>query len=558
MTAKISGSFSGASMHVLFVIPRFVAPGQFYQYSIGLASVYAFIRRYGVSVSCLNLNHESDNTYELLDRECAKRKVDMVCTGGMSMYWGEIEDVLVNTKRINRDLVTVVGGPIITADPELAMTHLPIDYGVIGEGEYTLIELLETLQRRGMPDTVKGLTFRNPDGQLVITEKREEIKNLDALPIPEYEAFGFREGMGYFKYAQQLLTLETFSEVRFAEIIGSRSCPFSCTFCYHPLGKTYRQRSLDHIFSEIDYLHKNFGVNVIAFNDELLSINESRLLDLAERIRPYNIKWTACFRVNDVRLDLMKKLAEAGLMFANFGIESINDDVLKSMKKHISKAKIVNALEVCREARLECSGNIILGDPAETTETANESITWWKENPVYHVSMGFIRAVPDAPIYRFALEKGLVKNKLTHVRNLPLINMSKMADKQYYNLVLKVWWWNLMNTYAIPGTFISTHRLDECYGNKHFYKLHVRCPFCGSEQIHKKFLASSAPNVIISCSQCFAYFKIPQKQAFPSDYSSKATVKNIVIKLAEAYSMRFFFIRNYRHVLKKLLKKLIY
>jgi hypothetical protein len=254
----------------------------------------------------------------------------------------------------------------------------------------------------------------------------------------------------------------------------------------------------------------------------------------------------------------MEKLAAAGLMLAGFGIESMSDDVLRSMKKHITKAEIVNALEVCRQVGLECSGNIILGDPAETTETVNESITWWKNNPVYHVTLGFIRAVPDAPVYRFALEKGLIKNKLAHARNLPLVNMSKMSNKQYYALVLKACWWNLMRTYTTPGTLIGTRRLDERYGDKHFHELQLCCPFCASKQTHKKFIGSPTPNVIIPCIHCFAYFKIPQKQAFPDDYSLIATARYMLIKLVDAYAMRFPFVRNYRHVLKKMLKKMFY
>jgi len=539
-------------MHVMFVIPRFAAPGQFYQYPVGLASVYAFLKRHGFSVSCLNLCHESCTTYASLERECAKRRVDMVCTGGMSSNWGLIEDILVSAKRFNRDVITVVGGPIVTADPELALANLPIDYGVSGEGEYTIIELLEALQRRAQPDTVKGLAFRSPDGRLVLTGKREEIKDLDALPIPERQDFGFRDMMGTIKYAQEIAILETFNEVRFAEIIGSRSCPFACTFCYHPLGKKYRQRSLDHILAEIDYLHKTFGVNVIAFNDELLSLDQTRMLALAERIKPYNIKWISSFRVTNVRREVMEELVAAGLLIAGFGIESMNDDVLKSMKKHITRTEIINALEACRQARLESVGNIILGDPADTTETVNESITWWKNNPVYHISLGFIKAIPDAPIYRSALKNGLIKNKLAHVRNLPLINLSKMSDRQYYTLVLKVCWWNLMRTYTTPGTLIGTRRLDECFCDTHFYELQLRCPFCGSEQTHKKFMASPVPNVMIICSHCFAYFKIPQKQAFPGGCSLVATARYMLIKLADAYTMRFSFVRNYRHVLKKM------
>jgi radical SAM superfamily enzyme YgiQ (UPF0313 family) len=536
----------------MFVIPRFAVPGQFYNYPIGLAYVYAFLKRHGVSVSCLNLCHESENTYVLLKREFGKRHVDIICTGGMSSHWELIEDILVSAKLIDRNVIAVVGGAIVTADPELSMANLPIDYGVIGEGEYTLIELLESIQRQTHPSKVKGLIFKNPEGKLVLTEKREEIKDLDSLPIPERQDFGFREMMGNIKYAQQIPILET---LRYAEIIGSRSCPFSCTFCYHPLGKKYRQRSLDHIFSEIDYLHRTFGANVIAFNDEFLSNDQIRLSALAKRIKPYNIKWTAQFRVTNVQREVMEELADSGLTVARFGIESMNDEVLKSMEKHTSRADIINALEICRQANIACAGNIILGDPADTVETANESIEWWKKNSFYQIGLDFIRVVPDAPIYRLALERRRIKNKLAHVKSLPLINLSKMSDRQYYALVPKVCWWNLLCKYIIPGILISTRRLDECIAGRNFYELKLRCPCCGNEHVYKKLMILPVPNMVNICLGCFANFKISQKQAFPGDYSSVATFRYMLIKLVGAYMMRFSFFRNYSHVLKKYLKR---
>ena len=539
-------------MNLLFVIPRFAEPGQFYQYPIGLASVYAFIKRQGVSVLCLNLCHETGTTQELLEREFSKRRVDVVCTGGMSTNWWLIEDILRSAKKIRKDIITVVGGPIVTADPELALNNLPIDYGSIGEGEFTLLELLQTLQKTKRPDTVKGLAFRNSEGNIVLTEKREEIKDLDTLPIPEFQDFGFQETLGNFKYSQQLPIVETFDEVRFAEVIGSRSCPFSCTFCYHPLGKKYRQRSLDHLFTEIDYLHNIFGVNVIGFSDDLFSTDQKRLLALAERIKPYNINWYANFRVNDVLPDVMKKLKDAGLIFACFGIESMNDEVLKSMKKHTTKANIVKALDTCHEIRIGCGGNIILGDVADTVETVNDSITWWKNNPERTVSMGFIKVIPDAEIYRYALQKGIIKNKLAHARNLPLLNISKMTDKQYYDLVVKVCWWNLMHTYRTPGTLIATQKTNDFHGNKQFYELQLRCPFCSTEQTQKKFMASHVPNMIITCTNCFSVFKISQKQAFTGTFSSLSMVVFVFFKLVESYAIRFSFFRSYNHVLRKI------
>jgi len=541
--------------HVMFVIPRLAAPGQFYNYPIGLAYVYAFLKRQGVSVSCLNLCHEAQNTYVLIKRELAKRHVDVICTGGMTRSWELINDILLSVKRINKDVITVVGGPIVTSDPELALRHLPMDYAVIGEGEHTLIELIGSIESGNQPNTVKGLVFKSADGRLIFTEKREEIKDLDTLPIPEYKDFGFQNTMGSIKYARQIISLEAFDEVRYAEIIGSRSCPFSCTFCYHPLGKKYRQRSLAHILAEIDYLHKTFGINVISFDDELLSVDSERMLALARLIKPYNIKWIASFRVTNVRREIMEELVSCGLILAGLGIESVNNEVLKSMQKHTTRAEIINALEICRQVKLECIGNIILGDPADTVATINESIAWWKDNPAYHITMSLIYTIPDAPIYRLALKKGIIKNKLSHVKNLPLVNLTKMSNRQYYNLVLKVRWWNLMNTCITPGALIATRCLNnERFGNKHFYELRLRCPFCGSEQTHKKFMAIIAPNMVVSCLHCFAWFKISQKQAFPEEYSPVATVLYMSIRLVWAYAMRFYLVRNHHHVFKKMLR----
>ena len=416
-------------MHLLFIVPRFAAPGQFYSYPIGLASVYATVKRHGISVSCLNLCHEtSTDTRALLEREFAKKRPDMICTGGMNAHWKLIDDILTHARSLDPKIIRVAGGPIVISDPELALTHLPIDYGFVGEGELALIEFVETLQRGQNPESVKGLAFRKADGQVVLTAERGEIPNLDALPIPEYEDFGFPQSMRNNKYAQQCTLLESFDDVRFVEIVGSRSCPFACTFCYHPLGRKYRQRSLDHIFQEIDFLTKTYGVNVVMFSDELFSINERRALEFAERIKPYGIRWFVQYRVTDVRLEVLEKMVDAGLTVIFLGIESMSDTVLKSMQKKITREQVIKALEAVRKARLLSASNIILGDPADTVETIKESLDWWKQNPVYNVVPGFILAVPDAPIYREAIEKGLITDKLAHNRNLPLVNLSKPTD----------------------------------------------------------------------------------------------------------------------------------
>jgi len=544
-------------MNVLIVVPRYAGPGKFYNWPIGLASIYAFLKRNGFLVSCLNLCHETvDDTGTSLKNAFKRQTIDVVCTGGMAMHSKKIEDIFTNAKLIRPEVITVAGGPIVTADPEMALRHLPIDFGVIGEGEYAMVELLEALRNGSSPDSVKGLAFIRNKGEFVFTGARKEISDLDSLPMPEYEDFGFKQWMTTIKYAKQMTILENIRDVRYAEMIGSRSCPFSCTFCYHPLGKVYRKRSIEHIFKEIDFLVNTYGVNVIAFGDELFSANNEQMLQFAERIRPYNLKYLVQLRVNNIQQEVLEKLVESGAMYATFGIESMSDRVLKSMKKQTTRSEIINALALARKARLYCSGNIILGDPADTLETITESISWVQENPSYNISLGFVVAVPDAPIYRYALEQGIIKDKWAHVRNnLPLVNLTKISNWKYYNLLLKVQYWNFMHSNNTAGVLVSSKKLEEQFEGKHFYMLEMRCPFCGCEQKLKTFMGYSTPNVLIVCVKCFASFKISQNNAFYDDYSLFSTARYLFFKMANVILLRFSFGRTYLGVLRDLAKR---
>jgi len=111
-------------MHLLFIVPRFAAPGQFYSYPIGLASVYATVKRHGISVSCLNLCHEtSTDTRALLEREFAKKRPDMICTGGMNAHWKLIDDILTHARSLDPKIIR---GPAAPSSSPIPNSLLPI------------------------------------------------------------------------------------------------------------------------------------------------------------------------------------------------------------------------------------------------------------------------------------------------------------------------------------------------------------------------------------------------------------------------------------------------
>ncbi|MEW6709444.1 MAG: radical SAM protein [Candidatus Riflebacteria bacterium] len=538
-------------MHLLFVVPRYARPGQFYGFPAGLAGVYSYAKSQGISVSCVNLCHTESSTYEVLKNRFEKTHVDMVCTGGMCVHWDLISDILSNAKKINPKVITVVGGAIITAEPEIALSNLDIDYGVIGEGEYVLVELVRALENALSVDKIKSIGYKLPDGRINLTDRRPEIEDLDALPFPEYEDFEFDQSMGNLKFDQLNTLFNSFDELRDAVILGSRSCPFSCTFCYHPLGKKYRVRSLDSIFNEIDFLIENYQVNVVSFLDELFSLDKDRMLEFARRIKPYKLKWSAQFRAKEVEESLVKELVDSGLMTLYIGIESMSETILESMKKNTKKEDIVSALEVCRKLKLYCSGNIILGDPAETTDTVKESIGWWQKHPEYSIQLAFILAVPDSQVYRYALKNDLIPDRVKHLKNMPLVNISKLTDQEYFNLYFFVELWNLLFKNLKLGKVHSTRKLPETHNGKNFYKVELECPFCHGRQEHKRFWILPVPYSRIICTHCFAPFKFKQRQAFPSEVPIYRMAWHLIVQSVTAYLKRYPTFRENFELIKK-------
>ncbi len=511
-------------MKFLLVVPRFSYKDEFYMFPFGLAYISSYLKSKGHNVSCLNLCHyeETYSTAEILRTELSKGDAESkaVLTGCMSCDWNLMADVLDNVKKIDPGIITIGGGPIVTSDPELAMENLKIDFGVIGEGEITAEELCSALEGKIEINTVDGIIFRE-NGRLKKTKERAPIKDLDMLPMPDYEGFGYGEWVKLVQYSESNPVLENYDNILYAPIFGSRSCPFSCTFCYHPLGNVYRQRSVDNIFLEIDHLVKNYNVNFVGFCDELFSTNTSRMFEVADRIKQYGIKWDAEFRVNSVSKEILERLKDSNLVCIGYGVESLSDKILLSMKKMIKKSEIENAFKITSEAGIYSAGNIILGDPEETLETINESIDWWKSHPQYSIALKFIKAIPDSQDYRYALENNLIKDKLKHIKEgFPIVNMTKIPDKQFWSIWKEVQEYNKELRYMPEGKIVKSEKTCEKYQKYNFYLLTAKCSHCGHVDTYKKFTRSIKKYSTIMCKKCLCSLKIKQREAFYEDYRS--------------------------------------
>lgn len=416
---------------VLLVMPNVVCDWDEWPVPpIGIPYVSAYMKKQGISVHCLNLCI-CDEPMKTLEMTIRQEQIDIVATGELVVNYHEVKEIVDCAKRVSPHIITVIGGGLVTHSPEEAMQLIPnADYGVIGEGEVTDTELVLTLESGGDPAQVAGIIYRD-GGALRRTEPRAPIDDLDALPWPDYEGFN------YFEVAKRFSGNGKIA----AALTTSRSCPFQCTFCSTSGGGKYRQRSLDSVFAELNYLVERYHVKEIFLNDELFAVNGARVHEFCQRIAPFHLRWLVFLRLGKhIQIDLLREMYDAGCKTIFYGLESANDTILKSMKKGTTEAEMLRVLEITKEAGIHARGSFIFGDTMETLETAEYTMNWVEKHAdlIKDVKLGPIQLYPGAELYLRAVRSGRISDTVQHIREgCPRINSSEQMDDETYEILVR-------------------------------------------------------------------------------------------------------------------------
>lgn len=549
----------------LFVVPRFAKKNEYYIFPYGLGYVVSNMKKNGFNVFTLNLCHHEESIEYLLSEVIKKHNIDVVCTGAMSVHWTEVDDILNTVKKINPDIITIVGGAIITSDIEFALKNMQIDFGVVGEGEETLVELADALCNNKDIKKIQGIGFIDADKKFNLNEPRPPIKDLDSLPFPDYEGLEFDKWLEIDWVEQPSikgLLFDLNNRQRLVEINTSRSCPYNCTFCFHPLGNKYRQRSLDNVFKEIDFLREKYDITLINILDELFSSNEKRIIEFATRIKKYNIEWMAQWRVDTVNEQIIKIVKDSNVLTLGLGVESLSDAVLTSMKKRITKDEIEKAYKICHKVGIRVGSNIIFGDVAETEDTIKESLDWWKNHQEYDLLLGFIKAVPDSQIWKYAITNGLIKDKKKFIMNkFPIINLTSISNKRFHKIKREIFEINFLNKYLMEGNVISSEKTGDFYKGNPIYNFVVKCPICSSVSEYTYTKYSHLPFSIVLCKHCYKRLKLSTRKAFKESYLThirSVTYSNLVvlscIRLWD-YNFFKFSIKFVRRIMRRIFLK---
>lgn len=499
-------------MRILIVVPRYVDKvGDFYQFPLGLGYVGSAMREAGHDVVCVNCNNVDAPPARQVGDAVRTHRPDVVATGGLSPFLAQLQTIFRAAKEAGPNVITLAGGGALSADPKPALKALGADVGVIGEGEITVVDLLEALAEGKDLGSVSGLVYRDRDGTIKRTAERPVVMDLGSIAWPDYDLLEYPQMLeaqrpldAYF------LRTQADNNPRCVDMVTSRSCPFRCTFCFHPAGKVYRERPLDDFFAELDSLVAAYDINMVGIIDELFSLRKPRLLEFCERIRPYGLNWMVQLHVNSADENILDAMHDAGCSYISYGIESMSEPVLVSMKKKAKKARIDETLARTRAKRIGIQGNLIFGDTVETVETANESLAWWADNRRYLVHMGRIDVYPGSPDYIEAFRDGLITDRDSFVaRNEISINISRMNDSNLDVLT------SLLYTYA--GSVLNLVRAsrfeaqaspDPLRGAVH--DIDWSCPECGHDNTYRSCVLpkNESHSHRMTCRACRVRFDI--------------------------------------------------
>lgn len=522
-------------MKILLINPpvrQQIAPGDI---PYGLGIIAAIAEEEGHQVAFLDLNAHRVSLQEAAE-EITIDDYEIIGIGGLSSMFKDIQRILPICKQIHPDALIVAGGGFITYMPDRIMQLQPeIDIAVIGEGEETWKEILQNKQS-GDFSKVKGVAWRDFNNDIIFTEPRPLIRDMDMIPYPAYHLLDLDI---YSKNYQLVNSKEAMEARKKIHIVTERGCPRQCTFCTHnglsrwdqivAIGKD-KVREMDadfgfqpiarfnspkHVVDHMKFLHDKFEVDYIFIADENLTSNKKRTHELCDLIIQTGLvnemKWGTSGDAASVDDDIVRHMKNAGCSFITFGGESASDKVLKQdIQKGTTRKDNQNAVDILKRQKMEPIMTFMLGNPNEDIDDVCETTDFFIKNnllcdpfictpyPGTKIFMDYedmileqfddrLRIIKKLP--PDTIDKNIVKQWKLDALNKYLISLDD-ADKlsahvsKFFNHVELLGIKSLMFSHDIPRLLKFGHMKDM----PHAEKWKSQCPVCTAQTSLDKML----------------------------------------------------------------------
>lgn len=358
---------------------------------LGLAYIAAILEANDYDVTIVDLNARQN------ERSITDRHWDIVgITFDTSRYYKGIKyGRMLRAKGAK----VVVGGPHATFMAEEILRNGSADFVVRGEGEYTMLELLNALKAGSDLGHIRGLSYLY-DNQIIHNDDRIYSEDLDNLPFPT------RHLLDMDKYRTSKMGVRSITS-----ILTSRGCPYQCSFCASSrlAGTSWRSRSVESIIEEVQLVKDTYGYPAVAFVDDNFTLDPKRVTNICEEIlkRGWDIHWW-CFTRGDTIVknpEMVSLMYKAGCRSTYIGIESGNQETLDSYKKRISAEISREAISILKKNKIEMTTSFIIGQLNEDKGMVEDTLRFAKSLNPNTVSFSILTPYPGTELFEQVKDK---------------------------------------------------------------------------------------------------------------------------------------------------------
>jgi radical SAM superfamily enzyme YgiQ (UPF0313 family) len=300
-------------------------------------------------------------------------------------------------KSIDRNILVVVGGP----HPSLAKTEVlkepATDIGVLGEGEETIVEILNSAEGNQPLSSIKGIVYREGNN-IVENPPREFIRDLDSLPFPVSVA------------RTSLIDYDKYPPQAFKYIFAVRGCPYNCSFCgsRYIWSRKTRFRSVENIVAEIQEITKI--VNYVHFDDDTFGVKKPFIHELCSAIKENcpGLSWSCEIHVKLVDNETIGLMKSAGCRSIQLGVESGSNEMLKSIGKNITIEEAFSAANTIKKHKIYLQTFFMVGFPQETESTLSDTISAMTSFPSDNVMCSIFTPYLGTELFSYCEQHGII------------------------------------------------------------------------------------------------------------------------------------------------------
>lgn len=400
---------------------------------LGLAYIAASLKEAGHEIKVVDLNGDRENGVSYLMNLLSNESFGIIGVSSIITQYKRVKELGELIKSVVPHTPLILGGPGPTSIPELYLKNCSADIVCMGEGEEAVKEIADYIQNKMPLESCKGIIFKKQDGSYVNTGKRSQIKDINTIKFPVWEMFYtikvYLENY-LFKHGRK----------KGMSILSTRGCPGECNYCMCNFGRMLRMRTAENIFREIETLVRNYDIEHIHFIDDTFITTPKRVKEICNLFQNEfkSLTWSANVRVNFVKPDVLKIMADSNCVSLAYGIESGSLTVLDYMKKGFTAEQASNAIKWTREAGISMTTYFMIGMPCETEETVRESIDFCKRNLVGG-EFFFATPIPGTELYNYAIANKIISDEDTYMEHIGevrdfLVNLTKMSDEDLFTI----------------------------------------------------------------------------------------------------------------------------